>query len=338
MQFWPVILSAAVPALVSLLAVFPLAVFYGDYRVMLWAIVIRAAMIALTSQIVAKRRFQLVLDRAIMAQSVRFGWPLLVNGALMFAVFQGDKLIVGRELGMATLAIFAMGFTLTLTPTLVMAKSAQNFFLPQLSAIDRDTPAGAARFQTLAMVAMQVSLLNAALLVVIFVLVGAPVVSFLLGEKYAPLLPLLAPLAVMQGLRVAKAGGAMVALSCGHTRNAMQANLMRIATLPLVWMAVVQGAGLLTVIAIASCGEIAGYLLSLYLVRRKPGVSLRQMIWPVVLVALLMAAAIGLPLLPALPAWVAWGIPTVLMLFVLLSMKALRDYVLRRGRKTKTSQ
>ena len=61
-------------------------------------------MTALVSHLVAERPYRLVLDREIMAESLRFGWPLLVNGVLLFVVFNGDRVIVGHGLGMATLA------------------------------------------------------------------------------------------------------------------------------------------------------------------------------------------------------------------------------------------
>ena len=280
MVFWPVILTGAVPALLSVLAVWPLAHLYGDYRVMLYAIVVQAAMTAVISHVVARRPYQLVLDRAVMAQSLRFGWPLLLNGILLFGVFNGDKLIVGRELGMETLAIFAMGFTLTLTPTLVMAKSAQNFFLPQLSTLDRLTPEGEARFIHLAMATLQAILVMGLVLVVGVALCGIPVVMVLLGEKYAALLQYLVWLAVMQALRMAKAGPSIVALSCGHTANALVANVLRILTLPLCWYVAVTTGDLLTIIIIAVAGELLGHLVALGMLRYRSHVTLRRVILP----------------------------------------------------------
>ena len=41
MRFWPVMLTGAVPALVSLVSVWPLYLWFGDYKVMLWAIIIQ---------------------------------------------------------------------------------------------------------------------------------------------------------------------------------------------------------------------------------------------------------------------------------------------------------
>ncbi|WP_220750773.1 oligosaccharide flippase family protein, partial [Jannaschia sp. AI_61] len=301
MRFWPTVLSAAVPALAALLVVWPLSVVYGDWRVMLWSIVVRAALIATVSHVVAERPYRLVLDRAVMGQALRFGWPLLVNGMLLFAVFQGDKLIVGRELGMEPLALFAMGVTLTLTPTLVTAKSTQNFFLPQLSKVDRETPEGRARFDHLAAVTLQISLVSGLLLVAALFVLGPPLVAALLGDKYQALVAFLVPLAVAQALRVAKAGAGVVAMAGGETRNAMQANLVRVAALPLAWWAVVQGADLRAVIVIGILGEMLGYGLSLWLVRRRPGVSLPPLRGTVAVVGLFLAvgALSGPPLCPA---------------------------------------
>lgn len=113
MVFLPVALTVSVPALMSVLALWPLSALYDDYRIMLYTIIAQYALTVLTSHLVARRPYRLVLDRRLMAQSLGFGWPILVNGVLLFAVFNGDKVIVARELGTTTLAIFAMGFTLT---------------------------------------------------------------------------------------------------------------------------------------------------------------------------------------------------------------------------------
>lgn len=327
MRFWPMVLTNGVPALVSLIMVWPLYKIFGDYQVMLWAIILQISLMTVTSHLVAERPYRLILDRKIMAGSLRFGWPLLVNGILMFLVFNGDKLIVGRELGMATLAIFAMGFTLTLTPTLVMANSAHNFFLPQLSKIDRDDVSTIERFQHLSTTALQVGLLNGAILVVAIALIGTPLVTVLLGETYADLIPLLMPLAVLQAVRVAKSGSSVVALSAGHTANAMQANLVRVASLPLAWYAVVQGAGLLSVIWIALGAETIGYFLSLWLLRARVGTRLRAMFWPVLCIITFMSAAILVPLS------FGWMVPAVLIALLagtVMLMTDLRRYIAHR--------
>lgn len=287
MRFWPMVLTGAVPALLSLLVIWPLYLWFGDFQVMLWAIIVQIGFMMLVSHLVAERPYRAILDRKIMAGSLRFGWPLLINGMLMFAVFNGDKLIVGRELGMATLAIFAMGFTLTLTPTLVMAKSAQNFFLPQLS-----KQAEGAGFAFTSMVTMQAILVMGVGIVVGIALIGTPLINALLGAKYAALIPFMIWLAVMQAVRVAKAGPALVALAVGQTTNTMIANLIRVAALPICWYVAATTGDLMVIIWVATLGEVLGYIASLILVRVRLSMSLRALVLPLAASLALMAACI----------------------------------------------
>lgn len=329
MNYLPNVMTQAMPAFLALLLVYPLYLAFGDYRVMLYSIIAQFAMMMITSHIMAERRFSVGFDRSIIGGAVRFGWPLLVNNLLLFIVFNGEKMVIGRELGMASLAIFAMGFTLTLTPTLVMAKSAQNFFLPQLSAA-RDIPE---RFTLLARTTFEVALLNGSLLILAIVLIGGPFVDFVLGEKYAALVPLMVWLAILQGLRVFKAGGAVVSLSKGFTENAMVANLFRVATLPLSWWLAINGADLLLVIWVATLGEVAGVIVSIGLVRWRMAFSLRPLIRPILAVSALILCAIffaahpSSELLSTLPRW-AFTAATVLAFgLVVLSLTATRQFI-----------
>lgn len=277
MRFWPVIMTGVVPALISVLAVWPLSLWFGDYRVMLWAILVQTGLMMVVSHLVAERPYKLVFDTAIMGQSLKFGWPILINGILLFVVFNGDKILIGRELGMENLAIFAMGVTLTLTPTLVMAKSAQNFFLPQLSKIGDSSQTD---FVKLAAITVETTLLMGMVIVLAVALIGQQVVYLLLGEKYADLLPLLIWLALQQGVRVMKAGPAIVAMAVGQTDNAMLANIVRMLTLPLVWWIAATSGDLRQVIWVAIAGEVAGHALAMGLLRWRTGLGLRTFLGP----------------------------------------------------------
>ncbi len=327
MAFGPLLLTETLPALVSVLAVWPFVQIWGDYRVMLFALLVQWGLRLVMSHLVAERRYRLSFDRAVMGRGFSFGWPLLLNGALLFLVFHGEKLIVGRELGMAPLAIFAMGVTLTLTPTLVVAKSAQAFFLPQLS-----KARGTVEFAPLAHAALQTSLLCGLVLVLGVMALGGPFVWLVLGEKYAALVPLLTWLAILMAVRVFKGGGADVALALGQTVNAMVANLFRVASLPLSWWVVAEGGDLVTVIWIATLAEAFGYGAALVLVWRRAGVGLGPVLLPVALsfAALGAAALQAAGIWPA--AWMGVAASAALALAAGLTMAALRRALLaRRG-------
>ncbi|MFN7225428.1 MAG: oligosaccharide flippase family protein, partial [Paracoccaceae bacterium] len=91
MRFWPNFVVNTVPKLVSTLAVWPLFLILPDYRLMIAILILQSLVFTLCTFLVAERRYQLAFDRAFMTDSLRFGWPLLLNGLLMFAVFNGER-------------------------------------------------------------------------------------------------------------------------------------------------------------------------------------------------------------------------------------------------------
>jgi O-antigen/teichoic acid export membrane protein len=327
MRFWPMLLSGIIPALLSLLLVWPFAYWFGNWQIMLWAIIAQAALTVLVSHVLAERPYRLVWDRTIMAGSLRFGWPLLVNAMLMFLVFQGDKLIVGRTMGMTELAIFSMGTTLTLTPTLVLAKSAQNLFLPRLSQLASAKEFDRKAFDVMARIAVQAALLNGAIVILAATLLGDAFVHLVLGPKYAGLVPLLSAFAIVYGVRVFKAGPGMIALARGFTGNSMAGNLPRVAALPLGWLLLNNGGSILQLLWLGIVTEVIGFALSMVMVVRRPGVDFGPL-WPTALAMLLFLVLSGG--LSALSPEVAnWATPLAVLLSFSLILVTMRDLLHR---------
>ena len=339
MVFWPMLMTGAVPALISVVLLWPLVHLFGDWRVMLYTILGQSTLAALVSQVLARRPYRLVLDRGIMGRSLRFGWPLLANAVLLFFVFQGDRLIVGRVSGMVPLAIFSMGITLTLTPTLVMAKTAQSFFLPQLTrALSRpisvpgpgEPEGGGTAFDSMTRVTLQAALLNGALTVAAMAVLSAPIVHLLLSHKYNDLIPLLVPLAVLAGMRVCKSGPAVVALAKGRTGNAVLSNLPRVLALPIAWFLLQQGGDLMQIIWLGILAELVGYGLALSLMG---GVPRAFLLGPFALYLAYLAVVLALSIAAAkamIAGWACGAAAVVLFPLLLLVMPDLRRYAARR--------
>lgn len=268
MRFLPGVIAQTVPSAAALAAAWPLAQWLQDYRVMLFSILLHAALGTILSQVLAERRWRVSFDRDIISGALRFGWPLLLNNLLLFAVFNGDRIIVGRELGAAVLGILSMGLTLTLTPTLVLGRSLQSFFLPQISRIE---PTGETRehFRRMATLIIEIALLSGLLFAALIALIGAPVVLALLGEKYMPLLPFMGLFGLAMGVRMFKLGPVIVAFAVARTGNALIGNLPRVVTLPLAWWATVTLGDLRAVILLMLAGECAGTLLSVGMLWRQ---------------------------------------------------------------------
>ncbi|WP_166504603.1 oligosaccharide flippase family protein [Thioclava sp. IC9] len=320
-HYRPMLLTGALPALAALIAIWPLSRLFDDWQVALWAILLHAALGVLVSHLMAERRYRLRLDRAEMRANLRFGAPLLANAALMYLVFQGDKIIVGRLAGMEALAVFAMGMTLTLTPTLIGAKSVQNLFLPKLSVAHGRADASAHR--QLAGATFEGMFLTGSTLLLGTVLIGPFVVTALLGTKYASLLPLLIPFALMNALRAIKNGPSTVALSAGQTDNGFWGNLPRIAVLPLSCWALAQTGSVVPVIWLGVTGEAIGLGVALWRLSR---VMALPQVGRAALTTALVLVAIPLITLAAPGTLLIWPIALLLIAAQLVALPHLRAY------------
>src|SRR6056297_788568 len=270
----PIMMYRVLPLIASVAAIWPLAWLFGDYRVMLYALLVQWGLSAVVSHATAERRYRLSLDRAIIGRAFSFGWPLLINSALLFAVMEGDRVIVARELGLEILAIFSIGLTLTRMPISVLTGSLSQFFLPRLSAAQDDP----IRFAYLARAVMQAGLVSGLLLVLGVALIGGPVITLLFGDKYAALLPVLIWFAIWQAVRGFRVGVSQIALARGETRQLMLANIVRLAMLPLAWGAAAHGATFLALIWIAAVGEVAAFGAGLMFLKYKSRLSLSAFI------------------------------------------------------------
>lgn len=333
MEYTPRILSNLIPAVISVVALWPLHHIFGDYRVMLYSLLIQWVLTAVFSHLLAKRSFKMTFDREIMMSVFRFGWPILLSSIVLFVIFNGEKLVVGRVLGLEVLALFAMGTTLTLTPTLVLETSIQSFFLPQLSKNQKNP----AEFQRLSMAIIQAYLLLGLMFVIGVVLLGGPVVHLLLGAKYEALIPILPWLALLQVLRMFKAGGNAISLAMSQTENSMIAGLARVFVLPFAWYAAVETGDFLSIVWIATVGELIGFGLSIGLIWWRLGISTRPIALSVGLTLICMVLVGLYASLKYMTASsvVSLGVVLVLIFAVSLvaacSMQHLRHYVARRG-------
>ncbi|MCB2114979.1 MAG: oligosaccharide flippase family protein [Rhodobacteraceae bacterium] len=330
--FRPWIVTQAIPPLIAVLVLWPLALMYGDYRIMLVSLIVQAVATVVLSHVMAERPYRLSWDFPLVRRATFFGWPLLLNGALLFGVFNGERLIVGRELGMAPLAVFSMAMTLTLTPTLVFDRQIQSLFLPRLSALREND----AQFQRMGAAYIEAGLAIGMVLLIGTVLVGGPVVTVLLGPKYAGMLALLVPMAAVQAVRVAKTGPSNVSLAKEKPGIAPISNAIRVLSLPIAWAALIRTGDIMVVLGIAFAVEALAYLVSLWLTGRRAGLRLG----PLVLPSALAAAASGGAFLESLWSpqvadllgnlgWTRWAV-VALCLATLGSMTALRGYIFKR--------
>ncbi len=266
MRFLPLAIAQVLANAVALAAAWPLATWLGDFRVMLAAVLIQQIAFVAMSHAFVRSRYRLRWDADVLRHSLRFGAPLVLDGVAMFLALQGDLFLVGTFLGMEVLGWFAVAFSLTLLPTNILANTAQSLMLPGLSGARHDAVDWNARVgMTLGTV------LLALVMVLAFITLGPVLIDLLFGARYAAAGEILPYLAVLQGIRLAKAGPAIISIALGATRDPLLANLARLLAIPCAFIWLGMGGGVFSVIAFAIIGE-CGALLCAYLLLIRRGV------------------------------------------------------------------
>src|SRR5581483_3763845 len=137
----------------------------------------------------AERRYAWAWHKEYIKRIVNFGWPLLINGLLMYVIFQGDRFIIGasRRLfshssyTLADLGVYSVAFGLSMAPTMLVANVSTQLFLPLLSRAQEMKEQFERRYTG----CLELVSLVAAVFAVPFILLGGWVVILVYGTKYA---------------------------------------------------------------------------------------------------------------------------------------------------------
>ncbi len=286
----PQILIEVLPQAAALAAALPLLATPGGYAVAVWLALLQATTMVGLSHLLAERPYRISANRTILRRFVAFGWPIWLSAFPLAAVFQGDRIIIGRMLGMEELAAYSAAFMITMVPGLVAAKVGHALMLPALGAARDDAATFARRFARLT----EATACAAALYLALFLAFGGAVLPLAFGAAYTGLGAVAGWLAAMWSIRMLQAVPGMALMALGITRPFLTAGLIRSTALVLSLAAAYQGMGLA---AIAAAG-VAGEFVSLVYVAWRLDAE-RQGLMPALLLRALIlipAAALGLAL------------------------------------------
>lgn len=147
MRYFRDTVATTLPAVLMLAAAYPVAVWLGDYRAVLGLLVFGSVTQTLATHLLSERRFRLGWDRSHVSRVFRFGWPLTVNGLLMFVILQGDNFVIGSgaqlfgsSYTLDDLGVYFVAVTLAMAPTAAVASISSALMLSLLSRV-QDQPA-----------------------------------------------------------------------------------------------------------------------------------------------------------------------------------------------------
>lgn len=255
MQYRTAVLVELVPQSIITLVAFPLAVWLGDYSAVLWLVLMQAAIGLLISHLFSDRPYRLNWDREYGHRLLVFGWPLLINGLLMFGALQGDRLIIGTFYTMAELGVYSVAFSLAITLATVITKISNSLFLPLLASKQDQEEAFREHYKTI----VQILAVIGGAVALPFVTAGGQVIILLFGKQYLAAFSFAPWLGALLVARIFRLAPTVAALAGGDTKNSMYANFFRLigvfAAIAVAWVN-------LSLSAIIMCG-VGGEILAL---------------------------------------------------------------------------
>lgn len=309
LSFGPMVLAETVPQVIATLAAWPLAVYFKDYRAMLWLLLGKAILYSLMTQLLAKRRFTPRYNARLLRESLRFGWPLLLSGFIQLGNFQGDSMVIAAGYTLAQLGEFSVALTIAMAPGFLLIRISNSVSLPLLSAVQSDPAQLNIRYAQF----VELMALLACFATLGMVFCGEDVVTMLYGMKYTGIGVLACWLTAGQSLRIIRNTMGCVAMACGDTVNNLISSTWRLSGLPLA-IGVGFWQGSLTLFAVtAALGELIASSAVLLRLSSKHQIKPRATLLPATLGlgCVLLAAAIkwGLPAnTPSSLHWILLGI------------------------------
>ena len=297
MRYGPDVTSFFVSELVALLAAYPVTAAVGDYSAVLLTICIQVTVWVVLTHVLAERRYRLGHERAFFDRMVSFGWPLLIDGLLLFAAFMGDRVIIAKldVYSTADLGIYAVAISLTLTPTLVLARVAMAIGMPLMSRVQDDRE----RFEGRYRLACEGLAIIGGGFGVMMIVLGAPIVRLVYTEQYASAGVLVAWLGAAQALRIQRFAPIIATMARADTKATMLGNFARVSGVALALAMGLAGQPLWAVAASALVGEAAALAVLLRRLRVRHGMALRASMGPIAWIALALAVAVLVERIPA---------------------------------------
>jgi O-antigen/teichoic acid export membrane protein len=263
MRFAPfVFVDSGSNLLVTLMAL-PLAFWLRNYWAMLCLLIAQSVCVLIGSHWLAERPYWWAWDRFFAKRMFHFGWPLTINGLLLFGIMEGDRFLIGSahhlfsrgRYTLTDLGVYSVAFSLTQAPAMIAGNVSSSLFLPLLSRVQGLR----AQFERRYIACTQVVSLIAVVVATGFIVAGGRVVTLAYGHKYAAAGVFIGWLSAMWAVRTLRNAPTLAAMAYADTRNALISNLAR--SFALVGMLFVAATGR-SVVWIAICGFL-GELLAL---------------------------------------------------------------------------
>lgn len=241
------------------IAVWPLGHWLGDYRVILFLLVGKSTIAIAMTYAFARRPYRWAWHRDYVWDMLKFGWPLLLTGLLIFGSQEANQMIIGAVFSLPVLANYALAFSLVSIPWSIFGQVMSSIMLPLMAQAQSEPE----RFRRQYRFCAQFAAISGVVLLMPLIVSGEQIVRLLYGSKYSDTGAFMAILGATASLRFMRYPPAVAAMARGDTLNQLYSNLARITSLPLALGVWHFGGSAVLVAVCAMAGEIMAIVSSI---------------------------------------------------------------------------
>ena len=296
LNFKPILATDIASQFISVLLAWPLAAWLGDYSAILYLILVQTLARTVISHVMAERSYTWGWEPIHAREIITFGWPLLINGILLFLIMQGDRFVIGaadnlfaRETYSKTqLGFYSAAFVLASTITEAITSIVSPVMLPLLSRAQDFKE----QFHKRCRFCIQIAVFILTPLGIFFILIGGWFLVLVYGNQYLAAVPLMGWLGATSSIRLLRVASATIALSKADSLNTTISNVFRSFSFGMAFICAALGVDLVWIAASGLLGELLAIGISIGMLKYRLAIPLKYFSKPLIisLSSLLLAA------------------------------------------------
>jgi O-antigen/teichoic acid export membrane protein len=244
-----------------------------NYMSSVYGLIVRSACIVAVSHLCSERKYALGYAASRAASLARFALPLTLNGLLLFLGSQGDRVLIGNQLGLTALGKYSAVILLIFYPSGVVTRYLAAIHLPRVAVAgrlhERHSVTAAERL------AGQTLLIGLGMCAG-FAAIGPMAVSVLYGAKFVQPPVDVCLIGILQTARFVRLWPNTAALAIGRSGIVLANNVARLVGLAIGLAAGVSGLGIPGVVAGLVAGEFLALFTAILLLNRATTSSLAR--------------------------------------------------------------
>lgn len=286
LNFKPVLVTDIFSQLISLVLTWPLAAWLGDYSAILYLILVQTLARTWISHLMAERSYTWGWEPIHARQIMKFGWPLLINGILLFLIMQGDRFVIGAADNLfgrdtyskAQLGFYSAAFVLSSSILEGIGSILSPVMLPLLSSVQNLQ----VQFQKRCRFCIHLAAFIANPLGIFFILMGGWLMVLVYGNQYRAAALLIVWLGAAQSIRLLRFASNVIAMSKGDSQNPTISNIFRAFSFVMAFVFAARGADIVWIAVSGFVGELLAIISSIGLLRYRLSIPIEYLVKPLI--------------------------------------------------------